>query len=87
MAVLIQQPVETAVESICRRGCRAVRVCIAQLEQGAEVAETRGLGVRERAQVLDELKAVMAVYAERPGEAEPDSPPPGWRRDPRAGNG
>jgi hypothetical protein len=85
MAVLIQQRVDTAVESICRRGCRAVRACIAQLEHGGEVAETRGLGVRERAQVLDELKAVMAVYAERPGEA--DSPLPASRRDPRAGDG
>ena len=59
------QAVELCVERVCRRGCAQVRQVIALLEAGAQVPETRGLGPAQRQAVLDELRAVMAVYDAR----------------------
>jgi hypothetical protein len=56
---------EARVEAICARGCRQVHEDIARLEQGGELPETAGLNAGERARILDELKAVMAVYGDR----------------------
>lgn len=50
------------IESLCAKGCRQVWRDIAALEGGEPLAETRGLGPAEIAQVLEELKAIMAVY-------------------------
>jgi len=57
-------PVPQAVESLCRRGCAAVREIIIELEAGRPVAETEALSVEQRRRVLAELKAIMAVYDE-----------------------
>lgn len=50
------------VEALCQNGCEAVRATIAALEQGLPAVGTEGLTEAERAAVLRELKAVMAVY-------------------------
>jgi hypothetical protein len=60
---LNQKRIETCVESLCHKGCKAVWGDIAALERGADLPETRQLGPQERAAVLQELKAIMAVYA------------------------
>lgn len=57
--------IEDRVESICARGCQQVHADIAQLEDGGELPETEGLSEPDRALVLAELKAVMAVYGDR----------------------
>jgi hypothetical protein len=54
--------VETCVEAICRKGCRAVWSDIDALADGRSIPETSGLTPQERLAVLEELKAVMAVY-------------------------
>lgn len=56
------QKVEAAVEALCQYGCVAVRGIIDDLEAGREVAGTAGLSAAERAAVLAELQAIMAVY-------------------------
>jgi hypothetical protein len=61
-----QKPLlEVRVETICERGCRRVWDAIDTLEQGVDLPETSDLDNAERAWVLAELKAVMAVYGER----------------------
>jgi hypothetical protein len=57
--------VEHCIELLCHKGCRQVWREIEALEQGEELPETRGLNAQERAYVLTELKAVMAVYGDR----------------------
>lgn len=54
--------VNECVEMLCRNGCDAVRTAIATLERGAPVPETEKLDTAARAQVLAELKTIMAVY-------------------------
>lgn len=56
---------QRCLESLCANGCEAVRATIDALERGQPVVATAGLGDAERAAVLAELKAVMAVYDER----------------------
>jgi hypothetical protein len=56
--------IESCVESLCHKGCKAVWGDIEALERGAELPETRSLTHRERAMVLAELKSIMAVYAQ-----------------------
>lgn len=53
------------VEQLCQCGCSDVRNTIARLEAGQVVAEVKGLTAEERRLVLEELKAIMAVYDER----------------------
>jgi len=53
------------VEAVCQCGCEAVRAVIAALEADQPVSQVQGLDPHERRLVLDELKAVMAVYDER----------------------
>lgn len=63
------QPLHSVIESLCAKGCRQVWRDIAVLEGGEPLAETRGLSPAEIAQVLEELKAIMAVYDScRPAE-------------------
>lgn len=57
--------INECIEAMCRSGCAAVRATIQALEQGQDVAQVRGLPVEERRVVLEELKAIMAVYDER----------------------
>ncbi|HBG95951.1 MAG TPA: hypothetical protein DDY14_11705 [Chromatiaceae bacterium] len=59
----LQKPIlEARLEAICARGCKRVGDDIAALERGHQLAETEGLNARERAWLLAELKAIMAVY-------------------------
>lgn len=61
--LLNRKRIEACVESLCHKGCKAVWGCIATLESGSELPETRSLTRSERAAVLDELKSIMSVYA------------------------
>jgi hypothetical protein len=61
---LDQCRVDARIEALCCKGCRQVRADISALESGADVAETVGLSVAERARVLSELKQIMAVYGD-----------------------
>lgn len=54
--------IEQSVENLCKKGCRAVWADIDALEAGRRLPETAGLTEAERAMVVRELKAVMAVY-------------------------
>lgn len=54
--------VEACVEALCQQGCQAVRGIIADLEAGRAVPHTEALNAAERASVLAELQAIMAVY-------------------------
>jgi hypothetical protein len=54
--------VESCVEQLCRKGCKAVWDDIAVLEEGERIPETRRLSAEENRAVLRELKAIMAVY-------------------------
>jgi hypothetical protein len=64
--IALQKPLlETRLEAICEKGCRRVWGDIATLEQGGDLPETEDLTPAERAWLLEELKAVMAVYGGR----------------------
>jgi hypothetical protein len=58
--------VEACIEELCQQGCREVRRVIALLEKHEHVTPTARLSPAERAIVLTELRAVMAVYDARP---------------------
>jgi hypothetical protein len=65
MGTLLDPLLESRLEAICQRGCRETRAAITQLEQGGELTETADLMPRDRARLLAELKAIMAVYGDR----------------------
>lgn len=56
--------VDEAVEVLCHKGSRDVPQYILDLEQGNPLPEIAALDSRERALVLQELKAVMSLYGE-----------------------
>ena len=56
---------EERVTFICELGCTRVREVIAALEQGVETPETAHSSAADRADILRELQAVMAVYDAR----------------------
>jgi hypothetical protein len=60
--MLNKRLIEQSVENLCRKGCKAVWADIGALEVGRRLPETAGLSSAERQAVIDELKAVMAVY-------------------------
>ncbi len=57
--------VNQCVDALCQCGCDAVRATIEAMEIGADVPQVQTLDSKERELVLDELKAVMAVYDAR----------------------
>ena len=57
--------VNQCVDALCQCGCDAVRATIKAMESGAGVPQLETLDHEERQVVLDELKAVMAVYDDR----------------------
>lgn len=65
---LINQ-VDACVARICNLGCAMVYRTIERIEAGEEVAEVATVDDATRRAVLDELKAVMAVYDARDGGA------------------
>jgi hypothetical protein len=59
----VNQPlIDQAIEALCAKGCRAVWADIDALEVGEDLPETAGLTEREVGYVVEELKAIMAVY-------------------------
>ncbi|MCW8923649.1 MAG: hypothetical protein OQK69_08485 [Gammaproteobacteria bacterium] len=50
------------IEHICAAGCERVNEVIEILEHQQCIEETRGLDKQENKLILQELKAVMAVY-------------------------
>lgn len=67
----MQNPsIEQCLTQICELGCTRVSEIIATLEQGHRAPETDGLPAAERAQVLTELKAIMAIYDTHKGGCE-----------------
>lgn len=57
--------VNQCVEALCKCGCEAVRATINGMESGMDLEQTRELNTQEAASVLNELKAIMAVYDDR----------------------
>jgi len=56
---------EQRITQICGMGCTRVREIIGALERDHVTVESENLSPSERAQVLSELKAIMAVYDAR----------------------
>lgn len=59
------EQVSQCIEVFCQCGCDAVRATISAMESGAVVPQVETLSEEERGLVLQELKAVMAVYDAR----------------------
>lgn len=57
-----QAKINHCIEALCQKGCREVTRIIGVLERGDALVETAALDEAERAEVLRELKAIMAVY-------------------------
>lgn len=56
--------IDLCLEQICQEGCRSVNQVIEQLEQQQMTEATRQLNSAQQRIVLQELKKIMAVYAE-----------------------
>ena len=56
--------IDICLEQICEQGCRSVNQTIQQLEQGKAAEIVRCLTASQRGILLNELKSIMAVYAE-----------------------
>ena len=56
--------VEICVESICNKGCRAVRSDLERLERQQGLPELDGLSDDEIQRVLRELRSIMEVYGD-----------------------
>ena len=54
--------VQSSIESICALGCDRVNEIIDALERGDSIAELNALDKTDQQGVLNELKAIMAVY-------------------------
>jgi len=60
----MNQQIETCIEVLCQKGCLSVRSDIRALERGQILPETAGLTSEATRVVLQELKAIMAVYGD-----------------------
>lgn len=61
---VVRVDIDSVVERICAKGCRAVRADIQTLLAGHDLPETRSLDAVTRHRVLAELVAVMEVYGD-----------------------
>jgi hypothetical protein len=61
----MNQIIEERVTVICELGCVRVREVITALAQGEATSEVAQNSAAERAEILRELQAIMAVYDER----------------------
>lgn len=59
------QQIAHCVETLCQEGCSDVRATITLLERGGRVPQLAGLNEAECQVVLEELRAIMAVYDRR----------------------
>jgi len=57
--------VNQCVEALCKCGCETVRATITNMEMGVELEQTHELDKHETTIVLNELKAIMAIYDDR----------------------
>lgn len=57
--------VQRVVEAICVQGCTYVNACIEALARGLPGSEYADLDPRQRRQLLEELRSLMAVYEMR----------------------
>ena len=60
----MDQQIAACVESLCQKGCMAVRADIRLLEQGKALPETAGMDPQRVRLILQELKSIMAVYVD-----------------------
>lgn len=58
--------VQQRIEAMCQQGCDSVRSYIRAMEDDVPLSQLDGLDASERQRVLVELKAIMAVYDDRP---------------------
>lgn len=65
VSILNSEQISQCIDALCQCGCDAVRATIIALENGITVPQVDILSEAERRLVLDELKAVMAVYDAR----------------------
>ncbi len=63
--ILSSENVTQCIEALCQCGCEAVRATIAAMEANLTVPQVTNLSHDERLLVLQELKAIMAVYDAR----------------------
>ncbi len=63
--ILSSEQVTQCIDALCQCGCDAVRATIAAMESGIVVPQVSSLTPDERLLVLEELKAIMAVYDAR----------------------
>ncbi len=54
--------IEDCVERLCQKGCKALWTDIERMDRGRVLPELAGLDAQERAEVLREIKSIMAVY-------------------------
>ncbi len=54
--------IDESVELLCQKGCKALWSDIDKMEQGRILPELQDLTPWERAEVLKEIKSIMAVY-------------------------
>ena len=64
MALTHNSEVNSAIERLCREGCKAVREHIATLENGEDHPDFGHLNREQRTLLLAELKAIMAGYGD-----------------------
>lgn len=57
--------IDSCLERLCQKGCRAVWHDIAALERGDVPPEAAELNPKDRQKLLAELKTIMAVYQTR----------------------
>jgi len=57
-----QSRIAHCIELLCQKGCKDVSLTILALEQGKLTTEMQGLDTNECHAVLNELKAIMAIY-------------------------
>ena len=63
--ILSSEQVTQCIDALCQCGCEAVRATITAMEAGIVVPQVDILDEDERRMVLQELKAIMAVYDAR----------------------
>lgn len=56
--------IDSCLENLCKQGCRTVNQVIQRLEQEQVIDIVKHLSAAQRMILLQELKNIMAVYAE-----------------------
>ncbi len=56
--------IDSCLENLCQQGCRTVNQVIQRLEQEEVIDTVKHLSAAQQKTLLQELKNIMAVYAE-----------------------